>query len=269
MELSPAALRVFADELLERGDVLGEFILLQSERPAATPPSPRERELETLIGDRLKAALGERLQSFTFEHGLLEQVVIDAGDGPLTEVERLSRRPEALGLRTLVLHALCWDADPGLSAFFASLSSHPALPNLSAVLVQRGLDLGHPSIDGPATIGFVEPLYRAYPKLEALALHGVGLELGRIELPELTSFSASNLQPSAIPSLVEARWPKLRELTLVFDATPAEAEPVFGPLLDAPMSPVLERVVIQSPWPEFFRAALPRSPLGRGRHIEV
>lgn len=269
MELSPAALRVFADELLEQGDVLGEFILLQTERVAGTAPSPRERELEKLIGDRLKTTVGRNLQSFTFRHGLLDQVNIDAGDGPLTELERLSHRPEARGLRTLVLHALCWDGDPGLGAFFASLSEHPTLPNLREVLVQRGLDLGNPYIDGPATIGFVEPLYRAYPKLEALALHGVGLELGTIELPELRSFSASSLQPSAIPSLVGARWPRLRELTLVFDHTPAEAEPVFGPLLEAPMSPVLERVVIQSPWPEFFRAALPRSPLGRGRRIEV
>jgi hypothetical protein len=35
------------------------------------------------------------------------------------------------------------------------------------------------------------------------------------------------------------------------------------------MSPFLKRVKVKSPWPDYFRAALPRTPLGRGRIVEV
>ena len=60
-----------------------------------------------------------------------------------------------------------------------------------------------------------------------------------------------------------------RSLEVEFGPAGGEAEPLFGPLLAAPMSSCLKRVKVKSPWPDFFRAALPRTPLGRGRIVEV
>ena len=75
---------------------------------------------------------------------------------------------------------------------------------------------------------------------------------------------------SAIAPLVSAHWPKLEELELEFGPAGAEeVEPLFGPLMNAPMSSRLKRVKVKSPWPDYFRAALPRKPLGQGRIVEV
>jgi len=64
--------------------------------------------------------------------------------------------------------------------------------------------------------------------------------------------------------------PKLEDLELEFGpAVEEEVQPVFGPLLAAPMSAGLKRVQFKSPWPDYFRAALPHHPLGRGRLVEV
>ena len=263
-------LRVMSDELLERGEELGEFMALQLARRSSPGAGAREAELANRLGVRLKEAIGSRLTSWTWNEGLLFEAVIDVGDGPVTEVEALAQRPEASRLKRLVLDALCWDGDEGLTPFFRSLLSGTRLPHLEELVVRRGLDLGNVHIWGPATIGQVEPLYRAYPNLRVLELHGTHHELGHVELPKLERFCASELRPTVVPSLVEAHWPALRELELVFNAGEAEhSEPVFGALLASRMSAALERVVIESPWPEFFRAALPRSPLGRGRVIEV
>lgn len=269
MNLTPAALRVFADELLERGDVWGEFILLQTGRPAGTAPSPREQELEQTLAQRLRDAVGRNLVSLVFEQGLLSAVELQVGEGPVTELERLSRLTEARGLRSVTLDALSWSNEPPLTELWASLERHARLPALTELTVRVGANLGNPYIDGPPQVGRTEPLYRAYPGLHRLELHGVAHELGEVVLPELTRFAASELQPSCIPSLVSAHWPRLRELDLSFDFTPAEAEPVFGALLAAKMSPALEVVRIKSPWPEFFAAALPRSPLGQGRRVST
>jgi hypothetical protein len=222
-----------------------------------------------VLEPRLLEAVGTKLRVTKWHFGLINAVELTVDDGPVTELEVLSRRPEGLGLTRLVLDALTWDGGDDLSALWSSLRHSPRFPLLRELVVQVGMNLGNPWIDGPPRIGAVSPLYSAYPKLEVLELHGVEHALGDVVLPELRRFAASGLRPECIPSLVNARWPKLEVLELAFRPAPAESEPVFAALLDAPMSDVLRRVSIKSPWPEFFRAALPRSPLGRGREIEV
>jgi len=267
---SPAALRVYADRLLERGDVHGEFISLQCEREerGETDVSAREEQLRRdVLEPRLREAVGARLRVTKWHFGLVSEVVLNVGDEPVTELESLARRPEGLGLSRLEFDALLDEGD--LSELWRSLLDTPRFPLLRQLGVHVFRDTGRPWVDQPPRIGSVSPLYSAYPKLEVLELHGIEHALGDVVLPELRRFAASGLRPECIPSLVHARWPKLEELELQFVPAPAESEPVFAALLDAPMSDVLKRVKVKSPWPEFFRAALPRSPLGRGREIEV
>jgi hypothetical protein len=266
-----AALRVYADRVLEQGDVHGEFITLQLNRAErGSEPDVREEALRReVLEPALKEALGSALTSCRWEHGFLAAVEFRVDDAPFEALEVLVQRPEAQLLRRIVLSALRWDGGGDLSPVWKRLAQGPRFPRLEALVVEVGLDLGNPHIDGPIVIGAVEPLYAAYPKLRVLELHGIEHALGRIALPELTHFSASRLSLDAIAPLVSASWPKLEELELEFGEAGGEAEPLFGPLLAAPMSKCLKRVRVKSPWPDFFRAALPRTPLGRGRIVEV
>lgn len=269
----PGALRVYADRILEQGDVHGEFITLQLNRAdRGSEPGVREETLRReVLEPALREAVGGSLTGCRWEHGFLAAVEFDVDDTPFKGLEVLVARPEARLLRRVVLKkALRWDGAGDLTPVWERLNQGPRFPRLEAVVVEVGLDLGNPHIDGPIVIGAVEPLYRAYPRLRVLELHGIEHALGKIELPELTHFSASRLSLSAIAPLVSARWPRLEELELEFGPAGAEeVEPLFGPLLAAPMSSRLKRVKVKSPWPDYFRAALPRSPLGRGRIVEV
>ena len=265
------ALRVYADRMLEQGDVRGEFITLQLNRAErGSEPDVREEALRReVLEPALRESLGGTLTACRWEHGFLADVEFEVDDAPFEALGVLVQRPEAQLLRRVVLNALGWDGVGDLTPFWASLASGPRFPRLEAVVVNVGLDLGNPHIDGPIVIGAVQPLYAAYPRLRVLELHGVMHTLGEIALPELTHFSASRLSLDAIAPLVSATWPKLEELELEFGEAGGEVEPVFGPLLAAPMSHGLKRVKVKSPWPDYFRAALPRSPLGRGRIVEV
>jgi hypothetical protein len=267
----PGALRVYADRVLEQGNVHGEFITLQLNRAdQGSEPDGREEALRREVFEpALKEALGASLSSCRWEHGFLAAVEFEVDDAPFVALRTLVERPEARLLRRVVLNALRWDGQGDLTPLWESLSTHARFPRLEALVVNVGLDLGNPHIDGPIVIGAVEPLYAAYPRLRVLELHGIEHALGKIDLPELTHFSASRLSLDAIAPLVSARWPKLEELELEFGPAGGEAEPLFAPLLAAPMSACLKRVKVKSPWPGFFRPALPRSPLGRGRLVEV
>jgi hypothetical protein len=269
--LDPAALRVLADELLERGDVHGEFILLQCEREArGSAQTSREKELHALLEKNLQETLATgplALSSFSWRSGLLSSVLLEDSETLASQLQTLAQWPLAQHLEELGVVA--GGGQSSFRHFRAPLTPAP-FPALRKFSVQIGQSwLGRPRVDFELSVGDVQPLYARWPRLEVLELHGNDHALGEIRLPQLRRFAASYLQPNAIPSLVNAWWPKLEELDLVFAHTPAEADPVFGALLEAPMSPVLQTVRIRSPWPEFFRAALPRSRLGRGRTVQV
>ncbi|MBL8909609.1 MAG: hypothetical protein JNM17_02790 [Archangium sp.] len=259
---SSPALRVLADDLLERGDVHGEFILLQLDQ---TNPS-RELELGDVMRARLRKALPGIVGDSKWERGFLSSLRLHFDEEPpLDALREFTRWLPARTLHTLTVTGI---TGVDLTALFADTRRirFPALKKFSVLEIES---IGRPRQDEWLTLGNVEPLYAAWSELESLQLSGVGHELGKIVMPKLKTFIAGELQPSAIPSLVAAQWPELEELNLSFDLTPAEAEPVFGALLEAKMSQTLKRVRIHSPWPEFFKAALPRSPLGKGRTVEV
>lgn len=267
-DASPAALRVLADDLLEQGDVHGEFILLQVERAARgeREAGAREKELSEVMLGRLRRELPGVVHDAKWERGFLSSLHLhfDA-EPPLAALRDFSKWMPARTLHALTVMGM---TGVDLSAFFVETRriTFPALRKFAVLEIES---IGRPRQDEWLTLGNIEPLYAAWSGLESLQLSGVGHELGKIVMPKLKTFIAGELQPSAIPSLVAAEWPDLEELNLSFDLTPAEAEPVFGALLEAKMSQVLKRVRIHSPWPEFFKAALPRSPLGKGRVVEV
>lgn len=250
--------RVFADELLERGDPWGEFIHLQCERGSGKQ-SKREYELEwEVLGRRLNAALGPALKHYQWENGFLAGIEFDVSDERFEELRVLPKLPEAQFLRRLIFHGLQFGGAGNMTRTWVQLAEAARLPWLTSVKVDEGLNLGNPEIDGPIEIGDIDPLLGSATRFE------------RIDMPVLRRFSAWNLDPSLVPALVRANWPELRVLSLDFLAgTLVSPQSVFAPLLNARMNERLEQVVVTSPWPEWFRQTLPNSPLGRGRTVSV
>lgn len=264
-----ASRRVFADELLERGDVWGEFIHLQCERRGGEQ-SKREYELEwEVLGRRLDAALGPALKKYQWENGFLAGIEFDVSDEPFDELGTLVKLPEAKWLQRLIFHGLQFGGAGDMTSTWVQLASVDRLQHLKSVTVDEGLDLGNPYIDGPIDIGDISPLLAAYPNLEVLDLYGGATRFDRLDLPRLESFSAWSLDPALVPVLAAANWPELRSLSLHFAGGMHTPGSLFPPLLNARMNDRLERISIASPWPAWFEETLPRSPLGRGRIISV
>ncbi len=259
---SPGLLRVYADLLQEQGDVHGELIALQCAREEqGNTASARERALTDDVVLRLSQGLAGAKVEASWRQGFVDSLRLDLRPDQLA-LGVLAARPETRLLRQLVV-SLDGHPEGALSDWWASFP-------LLARLERFEFAPREPYLELPPYIGLVAPLGRALPKLESLSLRGTAHQLDGLVLPELTHFAASRLSASAIPALVNAQWPKLEALELEFGpAQPEEVEPLFGPLLDAPMSAVLKRVQVKSPWPEFFSAALPRSTLGRGRDVSV
>lgn len=259
---TPGLLRVYADLLQEQGDVHGELIALQCAREEhGGAPSLREQALTEAVVLGLSRGLAGAPVEATWRLGFIDSVRLDLRPDQLA-LGVLATRPETRLLRELYL-SLDGHPERELSEWWASFPTLPRLERLDFAPREPYLQL-------PPYIGVVAPLSRALPSLRSLSLRGTAHQLEGVVLPQLTHFAASRLSASAIPALVNAQWPQLESLELEFGpAQPEEVEPLFGPLLDAPMSAVLKRVQVKSPWPEFFSAALPRSTLGRGRDVSV
>jgi len=270
-QLTPAALEVYADQLLERGDVQGEFIHLQCARAASDAPTAREQELEQQLEQRVLAAAGleHRFQrpALGWRLGVLDSVSLDCDDTLATVATALSRWPGSRALRELTVVGASHSASLGGLLRVAPELRFPVLESFTAF---SGVGLGGPVRELEIEISGLGPLARAFPRLRRLSLEGlIDGDFGALHFPELREFSAETLAPGAVNWLVKARWPKLETLRLRFYAPGDGVEPVFGALLDAPMSPVLAKVHLETPWPEYFAAALPRSKLGKGRELIV
>lgn len=260
---TPEHLRVYADVAQENGDPQGELIALQCAREVSgEAPSPREGELEAALQSELSAALGGLAVHAGWRRGFVDTLRVTLTEA--TSSVGALPAPRALALlRRLEVTSTAWHALGDLSAWWARFPPLPSLAGLALLPSGREDDvLPH--------VGAVAPLCAALPSLRSLELHGAEHDLSNLVFPQLTHFAASRLSASTIPALVHAQWPRLESLELEFGlARPDEVEPLFGPLLDTAMSATLKRVRVKSPWPEFFSAALPRSPLGRGRDVSV
>src|SRR4051812_44810209 len=95
------ALRVYADRVLEQGNVHGEFIMLQLNRAdRGSEPDLREETLRLdVLEPALKEAVGSPLTSCPWEHGFLAEVVLEVDDKPFEALGVLVKRAEAQLLR--------------------------------------------------------------------------------------------------------------------------------------------------------------------------
>ncbi len=268
-------LRVYADQLILRGDPLGELIVVATDRLRHDTPERSRRE-DALIAERIREltrALG-RPGTYRWRRGFLDSASFQhTGDQQIELVfPILAMRPDARLLRRIEIHGLEYDGQGDLGPTFATLARlAPQFSRLTDVVVGVDLDAGNPWVDGPLALRDVSPLYAAYPALELLELDGARIELGDIVLPNLRRLLATRLAPDDARRIVAAELPRLVDLELGF--YPRDVDNVaacFGPLLHRRF-PHLEALSLALPTAEmqlWLMRELPDAPIARGvRHL--
>jgi uncharacterized protein (TIGR02996 family) len=244
-------LKVYADELIERGDSRGELIAVQLATPKSLELAARELELTTQHSRRLEAVVPFGMRETTsWRHGFLESVIFDiTGNQPFDLLSSLAVEPAARLLRRIVIVGSTFDGEGDLTPVIAELAqlAH-AFPCLAEFAIEQGLDLGSPYFEGAITIGDVTPLYVGYPRLEVLELEGWKPGLDPIYLPELVRFAATHLAITDAGVLARARWPRLEELQIGFAPQriddPATA---LAPIFEADLGAALTSVSVAGP----------------------
>lgn len=230
-------LPVYADQLILRGDPLGELIVVASDRVRRDTPELARRE-DALIAERsaaLSHALDRPRTSYRWRRGFVDAITFQhTGDEQLElSLPALAERRETRLLRRIEVHATELDGEGDLGPWFASLARFaPRFPRLAEIVIREDMNLGNPWVDGPIPLHDVSPLYGAYPKLEVLELDGTSLELHDIVLPNVRRFLATHLAADDARRIVAAELPRLEELELSFAIRHVDnVSATFGPLL--------------------------------------
>ncbi len=264
-------LRVIADDLIERGDSLGELVVVAIEREARDTPELARRE-DALIAEQ-QQRFGQRFDdrlpaTYRWSRGLVDTVAFDSPEHDGVEaLVAMAAEPAFRLLRRFVLSSACIDdyseARPMLETLIAHASRFPRLVEVS---VYEGPDLGNPWFEGPATIGDASALCTAFPRLEVLELEGVDTAFDRLDLPALRRLSLHHLEIDIVRVLLAARLPALADLELAIRyARGGNIAARIGPLLHKQF-PALEALSIALPTDDaiaYLIDELPTCPLAR------
>lgn len=239
-------LRIYADQLVERGDGFGELIVVATTRLAATTPELARRE-EALIAARateLAALAAPDAIRLAWRRGFVDRVALDHGVVPVERiVAALAERRELRLLRRLEIEGIADLDRRDLGPTFATLATLAGrLPRLAELVIRE------PWERRPAELGDVTPLYAAFPRLEVLELDGDRLELGEIVLPQVRRFLATYLRVDDARRIVAAVMPRLADLELAFAPRRiGDVAATFGPLLHRDFGPQLEALSLALP----------------------
>ena len=208
-------LAVYADVLIERGDPRGELINIQLQ-PRTPEVLARERELTAQLDTWLAKGLGHSRTAFSWRRGFLEAVDFtpDTERRSLVDAMRvLGTLPSARQLRRIVIRFVTpgWGAmGPVMSALARVAPQLRSLRELVFTNSGRDDDLRQPD---SGTLGDIEPLLRALPKLEVLELTpGYGM-LRNIDALALKRLVLEHPHGTELGWL--ARLPNLEELELL------------------------------------------------------
>ncbi len=235
---------VYADWLLEQGDVRGELASLQIQAAAR----PKDRKLANAI-DRLlteyRAYFYGPLAVYvdptakkdgrdlaieaTWRAGFMDELELGAPGawsdskvppvGNVAElVQQLPKMPSAKFVRSIVITRPVGDGEYHFgNAVEALVKAMPSLPAL------RRLELGRFTYeDSELSWSHHGPLGRLWAaagkQLEYVKLRAGSMDLGKINLPECREFliETGGLDRSCIKSIVAASWPKLERLSVWF-----------------------------------------------------
>ncbi|HEU0030664.1 MAG TPA: TIGR02996 domain-containing protein [Kofleriaceae bacterium] len=226
-----AAYAVYGDWLSERGDPRGELVAVQLRLAESDDAALREREAK-LLADHAGDWLGELapLQAgkefaVTWRYGFLHSVRVgppteDYETGELDLVDALTklvRLPNIALLHELVIGSKEADDQPSWQDEIDALANHGVPAGLRRLVIDTG---GYWDISW-TELGDVSPLYPQLRGLRELRLHGAGIALGTIDLPELRKLEiiTGSLQSENLTSIRTGKLPKLETLTLYIGET--------------------------------------------------
>ena len=222
------AYAVYGDYLVEQGDPRGELIAVQIAAERSADPELGRAALRVFAKHRdyLIGELGSMIatDAFTWRAGFIQRAVLSQDrmlieDGArvassLAEVvTKLFSHPSARFLRELVIRTNDRSVQGSQKDIVDAIAR--ARPQ-----VLRRLQLGDATY-GFARIGRLEQLWPSVASLDELVVEG-DVSFGKLELPELRTLSlwAMPLKRKLARELVEAKWPKLRSLSLNLGNSP-------------------------------------------------
>jgi uncharacterized protein (TIGR02996 family) len=242
---------VYADWLQARGNPRGELIVVQHQRLVADAPEleARERELLARLAVVPAGAEGREL-SVTWRLGFMRAVRVgrDSWDSKVEvgpTLRHLLTQAAAREVERLTI-GLC--GEPGDTSLQEAVDVLTDLAPASLRELFLG-DFEYPDLSdiSGVSVGDLDGLGRALPRLERLRLRGGSAELGRLDFPNLREFTfeTGGLSAESITAITRARWPALERLELWFGDENYGAEgdlDSLQPLLDATGLPALRHL---------------------------
>ncbi|MCY1041651.1 WGR domain-containing protein [Corallococcus sp. bb12-1] len=222
----------YAEWLKGKGDPRAELIQLQHDTLEASSASAtlmRKRaakyiaeHADSLLGDELTEAISGEALKLEWHLGFIReahlgQVDFDSDEDIPELLGLLLAHPSARFLRSLTLGMACFDGENEYHDALKVLGKSKPLTTLRHLFIG---DFEYPDDTEISWthVGNLQPLYSVFPQLRELCVRGGEVELGKIDLPELRSFTVETggLPLKAVKSIVKAQWPKLEALEIWF-----------------------------------------------------
>ena len=255
----------YAEWLEGEGDPRAELIRLQHselDAPAAQATKVRkqvakyiEAHAGELLGDDLQEAVSEETLKLEWHLGFIREARVGQVDYDSTAdvpdvLRKLLAHPSACFLRSLTIGMANFD---GENEYMDTLE---VLGKAKPSKALRHLFIGDFEFPDDTEIswtivGDLQPLYRVFPELRELRVRGGEIGLGKIDLPELRSFTVETggLMLGAVKSIMKAKWPKLESLEIWFGQDNYGAEggvKDLKPLLDGEGVPNLRKLGLRN-----------------------
>lgn len=224
-----AAWQVYADWLEGQGDPRGAFVAVQLALAAAPNDPALQAQAATLLEANKKAFIGEIDQDelgecfeVSWENGFWSRVKIkvdwDHEDVEFTKLlGQVLRHPSALFLDRLELGLADNEGENHYDAAIKSLVKHGKRPGLRALHI-GAFEYSDETEISWTEVGDVSKLWAILPDLRDLQLTGGGIELGKIDAPQLERLmlETGGLPDPAARSIAAAKLPNLEALEIWF-----------------------------------------------------
>jgi uncharacterized protein (TIGR02996 family) len=263
------AYQVYGDWLSTQGDPLGELVAVQTrltDKPRDGTLLAKQRELlDRHSSAWLGLLAGEEGFDAEWRWGFIEVVELGVDEpcsvDPVDALRALFRLPTARFLRELTLGDFGEEGSGELDLEEAvkALAKSPPPPTLRR-LVFEAKRAKLATIE----LGDISPMLAKLPQLEDLAIKAGVITLGKIDLPELTSFKLMTRATKAVVKQVAtARWPKLTSLVLGFGKTAGGATAAdLRPILEGTGLPALTNLGLRGlPFADAVVAMLPSAKI--------
>ncbi|MBZ4334534.1 WGR domain-containing protein [Corallococcus coralloides] len=267
----------YAEWLKGEGDPRAELILLQHsalEAPAATRKKVAtliEAHANELLGESLAEAVSDETLKLEWHLGFIREARLGQVDYDSTAdipdlLAELLAHPSARFLSRLTLGMASFDGENDYDEALAVLAKAKPAPPLRSLFI-GDFEFPDETEISWTQVGDLKALYKVYPQLQELRVRGGEIGFGKIDLPELRSFTVETggLHQGAVKEIVKAKWPKLESLEIWFGQENYGASggvKDLQPLLDAEGVPALRKLGLRNAeFTDELCAALPRSKI--------